>query len=482
MARALSVVILAAGMGKRMKSARPKVLHALCGRPMLSWVVDQARSLDPRRIVVVVGHGAEDVERSLVEHGQRDAVTLVRQEPQLGTGHALQCCLPALGNDPGVVVVLYGDMPLLRHESLAALIELQASEARGGAALLSACPDNPRGFGRIVRGDDDRVLRIVEHKDASPEERAIPEVNLGVYAFDGRELVAALPRLESKNAQGEYYLTDVVGMLVAAGKPVRAAEIEDLEETIGVNNLTDLAEARWVMQMRILEGHLENGVQIEDPATTYVDHGVTIGVGTRILPCTVIRSGVTIGAGCEVGPFTQLRAGTVLEDGAEVGNFTECKNTRVGAHAKAKHLSYLGDAQIGANANIGAGTIFANYDGKKKHPTIVGERAFVGSGTVIVAPNTIGAGATTGAGAIVTRDSDIGAGEVWVGMPARQLKRSAPHASGKHHAAKSDTHKGHGDAREHAKLDVADLEDVAKKDVAKNNDVAKSNTDKKKGG
>lgn len=423
MPAALTVVILAAGLGKRMKSAQPKVLHPLCGKPMIGWVVDQALALDPARIVVVVGHGAERVEGALQGVGRPEQLVFVRQEPQQGTGHALQCCLPALEEDPGVVVVLYGDMPLLRADSVRELLELQARAARGGAALLTATPENPRGFGRIVRGADDAVERIVEDKDANEIEKSIPEVNLGVYAFDGRELVRLLPRLEAKNAQGEYYLTDVIGMLVAARRPVAALEIEDLDETIGVNTLADLAEARWVAQLRILERHLENGVYIEDPATTYIDHDVTIGIGTRILPCTVIRSGCVVGAGCEVGPFAQLRAGTVLADGAEIGNFTECKNTRMGEHAKAKHLAYLGDAEIGARTNIGAGTIFANYDGQAKHKTRVGERVFVGSGTVIVAPNTIPAGVITGAGAIVVKNSTIEAGEVWVGMPARPLKK-----------------------------------------------------------
>lgn len=426
MATARTVVILAAGKGQRMKSPRPKVLHALCGRPMLAWVVDQALTLDPTRVIVVVGHGAAEVEAALVESGQRDRVTLVNQEPQKGTGHALQCCLPALGSDPGVVIVLYGDMPLLRDSSLETLLLTQAHAARGGAALLTAMPDNPRGFGRIVRAGDDSVERIVEDKDANAIEKAIPEVNLGVYAFDGRELVAALPKLESKNAQGEFYLTDVIGMLVRAKKPVAAVELEDIEETIGVNTLADLSEARFVLQMRILEKHLENGVYIEDPATTYIDHGVAIGVGTRILPCTVIRAGCTIGAGCEVGPFTQLRAGTVLADGAEVGNFTECKNTRLGAHSKAKHLAYLGDAEIGARTNIGAGTIFANYDGKAKHKTSVGDRVFVGSGTVVVAPNTIPDGSTSGAGAVITRNSSMRPGETWVGVPAKLMKKKGP--------------------------------------------------------
>jgi bifunctional UDP-N-acetylglucosamine pyrophosphorylase/glucosamine-1-phosphate N-acetyltransferase len=421
-----SVVILAAGLGKRMKSARPKVLHPLCGRPMVSWVIDQALSLDPERVLLVVGHGADDVEQALVAARQRDRVTLVEQNPQLGTGHALQVCTKALGKNPGRVVVLYGDMPLLRRESLSELIKTHDDSAGAGVALLTVWSADPRGFGRIVRAQDGSgsVRRIVEERDASAHERDIGEVNLGVYCFDGRALLDALPQLRNDNKQGEYYLTDVVGMFVEKNLAAVAVELDDPDEAIGVNTLAQLAEARWALQVRILEEHMERGVYVEDPATTYVDHGVEIGVGTKILPCTVIRSGVKIGAGCEVGPFAQLRTGTVLDDGAEIGNFTECKNARIGAHAKAKHLSYIGDAEIGAKTNIGAGTIFANYDGVAKHKSIVGAKAFVGSGTVVVAPNTIADGATTGAGAVVTRNAGIGRGEVWVGVPARRLEKS----------------------------------------------------------
>jgi bifunctional UDP-N-acetylglucosamine pyrophosphorylase/glucosamine-1-phosphate N-acetyltransferase len=431
MARCGSVVILAAGQGKRMQSALPKVLHPLCGRPMLAWVLDQAQALEPERVVVVVGSGAEAVRAAVAAHPLGARAQCVLQEPQLGTGHALQVALRdapgGLARDPGLTVVLCGDMPCLRGGSLVRLLEAQAAGAAGGTAqsgmaLLTALVDDPRGFGRVVRDEHDGVLRIVEERDASEEEREIPEINLAVYAFDGAVLVRALAGLANDNAQGEYYLTDAVAGFRGEGRPVAAVELEDPDEALGVNSLAQLAEARWVLQARILEAHLANGVAIEDPATTYVEHGVEIGAGTRILPCTVIRAGVRIGRGCEVGPFAHLRAGSVLEDGAEVGNFVELKATRLGEHAKAKHLSYLGDGDVGARANIGAGTIFANYDGRAKHRTVVGERTFVGSGTVIVAPNELGAGSTTGAGAVVTRDSGVGAGEVWVGVPARRLR------------------------------------------------------------
>jgi bifunctional UDP-N-acetylglucosamine pyrophosphorylase/glucosamine-1-phosphate N-acetyltransferase len=424
MPRPDTVVILAAGQGTRMKTGEPKVLAPVCGRTLLAWVVDSALALDPKSVIVVVGHGADAVKASARDLDPKGRLKFVVQEPQRGTGHALQCCLSALGADPGVVVVLYGDMPLLSSESLQRLIAAQA-ETRGGAALLSAEPKDARAFGRIVRGADGGVQRIVEHKDAGAPERAIREVNLGVYAFDGRALVAHLPHLKDDNAQKELYLTDVVARLVAEGKRVSAIVLEDEREAIGVNTLGHLAEARAVLQARILEEHMLAGVYIEDPATTYVDWGVRIGARTRILPCTVIRSGVVIGEHCEVGPFTQLRPGTVLEDGAELGNFVEAKNSRVGKRSKAKHLAYLGDATLGEKVNIGAGTIFANYDGKAKHPTRVEDGAFVGSGTVLVAPCKIGRGAVTGAGAVIKRNSDVPAGETWVGVPAKKLDKSA---------------------------------------------------------
>ena len=412
-----TVVILAAGQGTRMKLGSPKVMAPLCGRPMIAWVVDQALALDPKRVIVVVGHGGDEVRDAVT--GIDPRVTCVVQGEQLGTGHAVQMCLPELGDEPGTVVLLYGDMPLLTAESLTRLCEAQAATG-GGMAMLTSEPEDPRGFGRILRNAQG-VEAIVEEKDATDEQRAIREVNLGVYAFHGPDLVRLLPKLSNDNAQGEYYVTDLVGMLVEESAKVDAVVLDDEVEAIGVNTIAHLSEARTELQARILGEHMANGVLIEDPATTYIDHGVCIGAGTRVLPCTVIRTGVVIGSGCEVGPFSHLRVETVLEDGAEVGNFTEAKKSRLGAGSKAKHLAYLGDAEIGQGANIGAGTIFANYDGEAKHACTVGDGSFVGSGSILVAPVTVGAGATTGAGAVVTRGAKVPAGEVWVGVPARPI-------------------------------------------------------------
>ena len=430
-----TVVILAAGQGTRMKSALPKVLHEICGKPMLGWVIDQAVSLDPKKIVVVIGHGGDAVREAAQQSAGGDRIECVVQEPQNGTGHALQVAAPLIDPQAGTVVVLYGDMPVLAPESLRELIEARDAAGAEGMAMLTAIPDDPTGLGRICRDEDGRFTGIVEQKDATEEELTIGEVNLGVYAFHGAGLLESLPKLSNDNAQGEYYLTDVPAMFVAAGHEVATGVLEDPDEAIGVNNLMQLAEARWPLQIRILERHLANGVRIEDPASTYIDADVQIGKGTRVLPCTVIRGGVVVGEDCEVGPFTHLRKGTVLEDGAEIGNFTESKNSVLGSGTKAKHLSYLGDARIGAGVNVGAGTIFANYDGVHKHVTEVGDGAFIGSGTTIVGPNKLGACSTTGANSVVTRTADVGENQVWAGIPARHFEGAKSAAQLKAEAA-----------------------------------------------
>lgn len=419
-----TVVILAAGKGTRMRSERPKVLHELCGRPMLGWVIDACLGLEPERVVIVVGHRAADVEEAARAEFPDVELEFVLQEPQLGTGHALQVAAPAIGGAERVVVT-YGDMPLLRTESLRRLVEAQAgaseTDAFDSVSLLTAVVDEPHGYGRVLRHEDgDTFERIVEQKDATPPEQLVNEINLGVYCFARAHLDRDLGRLSNDNAQGEYYITDLVGMAASDRRRVVPIVLDDAGEAQGVNDLAQLADVRWQVQLGILEEHMANGVRIMDPATTYIDHGVEIGAGTEVLPCTVIRGGVRIGEDCSIGPFTHLRVGAVMGDGSKMGNFTEMKKSTLGKGSKANHLAYLGDATIGEGTNIGAGTIFANYDGKDKHPTEVGDGAFVGSGSVIVAPNTIPDGATLGAGAILTRDAGVGEGEVWIGLPAKR--------------------------------------------------------------
>ncbi len=417
MSRPLAVVCLAAGLGKRTKLSIPKVLLPLCGRTLVACSLDATDALKPQRTIVVVHHQKEKVEKEL---SARKSLVCVDQGKPMGTGHAVKVAMAALGDFDGDVLVTYGDCPLTTSETLATLRTLRENAP---CSVLTAFADDPTGLGRILRDDQDRFIGIREHRDCTEAELANEEINAGIYCFDSKALRPALEKLQPKNAQGEFYLTDVIAQFVAEGKEPATMTLGDDREALGVNTLTDLALARSVMQERILVEHLNNGVLIVDPGTTFIDHGVEIGADTRILPCTVIGSGCKIGTHCEVGPFAHLRVGTVLEDGAEIGNFVEAKKSRIGAGSKAKHLTYLGDTVIGKQANIGAGTITANYDGTHKHETKIGDQCFVGSGTVIVAPSELGARSMTGAGAIVKRGSKIEADEVWVGVPARKLKR-----------------------------------------------------------
>lgn len=413
----LAVVILAAGKGTRTKLSSPKVLLPLCGRSLLATVLDAVAELDPARTLLVLGHDKDRIAATLTG---RSGLEIVDQGEARGTGHAVQVAFAELSDFEGDLLVVYGDCPLIRPDTLRSLREVRGEAP---ASILTAYLPDPSDLGRILRDEQGELVAIREAKDCSAAEAEVDEINAGVYCFDPVRLGGPLQALTNDNAQGEYYLTDVVGRFVERGSPVPTFEAEDPDEILGVNSLVDLAMVREIMQERILLGHMEAGVVIEDPGTTYIDHGVEIGAETRILPCTVLRSGVRIGRGCEVGPFTHLRPGTVLEDHAEIGNFVEAKKSRLGRGSKAKHLTYLGDTTIGEKANIGAGTITANYDGVGKYQTRIGDRAFVGSGTVLVAPSAMGDDARTGAGAIVTRGTEIGAGETFVGVPARPLRQ-----------------------------------------------------------
>ncbi len=419
MSRPLAVVVLAAGLGTRTKVSVPKVLLPLCGRTLLATVLDTVAELRADRTVVVLHHGKERIEETLAD---RDGLAIVDQGEPRGTGHAVQVAMEALADFDGDVMIVYGDVPLMTADTLQALRDARGS---AGASVLTAYPDDPTGLGRILRGSEGEMLGIREERDCSDAERTIDEINAGFYCYDAAGLRPLLAGLSDDNAQGELYLTDTVFALLDDGQAVVTVAADDPEDVTGINDLRQLSLATQIMRERILLEHLGNGVIIDDPASTYIDHGVTIGRDTRVLPCTVIHSGVVIGEHCEVGPFSHLRVGTKLENRAEVGNFVETKKAHIGEGTKAKHLTYLGDAVLGSDANIGCGTITANYDGKHKHQTTIGDGAFVGSGTVLVAPMTMGPGSSTGAGAIVTRGTSIGEGETYVGVPAKPLRARA---------------------------------------------------------
>ena len=451
-----NAVILAAGYGTRMKSALPKVLHPLAGRPMIDWCVRSVVAAGVERPVVVVGHGREQVQASL---GARVAYAV--QDDLLGTAHAVQQAAPLLQASAGPILVTYADMPLLRSETLRALVDAfaaaQADAPEVVCAMLTVVRDDPQGFGRIVRDGQGWIAAIVEEVDCTPEQRVIRELNPGIYCFDGAWLWENVPSVPVSR-KGEYYLTDLVALAVAQGKRV-LTEPAPVEEVDGINTRVHLAQAEAVLRRRILERHMLAGVTIQDPASTYVDDMVSIGADSVVLAGCHLEGATVIGAGrglaptrrlwtaesataagwpgrsssrrgmdagAEIGPFGHLRKGAHLGEGVHMGNFGEVKNSYLGPGTKMGHFSYLGDAQIEGDVNIGAGTITCNYDGTHKHKTAIGRGAFIGSDTMLVAPLTIGAGARTGAGSVVTHD--VGPGELVYGVPARA--KAAPPASG----------------------------------------------------
>jgi bifunctional UDP-N-acetylglucosamine pyrophosphorylase/glucosamine-1-phosphate N-acetyltransferase len=431
-------VLLAAGKGKRLKSETPKVLHPICGRPALWHVMQAGLAAKPTKVIVVVGHGADDVRAEVASWKISPRPVFVEQRRQLGTGHATGVAEQAVGRADDVLV-MGGDFDPVTGDDVKRLV---ASHRRSNAAatIASTVLDEPGGYGRVVRRGS-RLVEIVEDVDATPEIRAIREVSIVLFAFRRRELFAALPLLDRKNRQREYYLNRVIPHMLEAGQKVNVVSV-DTGGAMGLNSRAGLAAVEAVVRERINARHMANGVTFVDPGATYVDVDVEIGADSVIYPNTFLERGSRIGAacgigpsvamagstigdgsvvrfsvlegarvgeGCEVGPFARLREGAVLEDGAQVGNFVEVKATTLGRGAKAKHLTYLGDAEIGERANIGAGTVTVNYDGYVKHTTRVGSGARIGSDTMLVAPVTIGRDATTGAGSVITKDVPDGA-------------------------------------------------------------------------
>lgn len=430
----MEVVILAAGKGTRMRSDLPKVLQPIAGRPMLEHVIATARTLAARRICVVYGHGGEQVR----ERCGADDVVWARQAPQLGTGHAVQQALPHLADDD-LAMVLYGDVPLITPQTLARLAEAAAG---GRLGLLTVMLDDPTGYGRILRDQSGRVVRIVEHKDASETERAVREVNTGMLVAPVTRLRDWLGRIDNQNVQGEYYLTDIIGLAVADGVEVVAVQPDAVWETLGVNNKCQLAALERIHQRNIADRLLDDGVTLIDPARidvrgelicgrdVEIDVGcvfegrVQLADGVRIGPHCVLRN-ATLGPGtrlaafslvedtlagtdCVIGPYARTRPGTRLGDDVHLGNFVEVKNSHIASHSKANHLAYIGDADIGQRVNVGAGTITCNYDGASKHRTVIEDDVFIGSDTQLVAPVRVGRGATLAAGTTLTKDAPDG--------------------------------------------------------------------------
>ncbi|MFF2020072.1 bifunctional UDP-N-acetylglucosamine diphosphorylase/glucosamine-1-phosphate N-acetyltransferase GlmU [Paenibacillus sp. NPDC058177] len=423
-------VVLAAGQGKRMKSKLYKVLHPVCGKPMVGHVLDTVKATGCQRSIVIVGHGAEAVQAYL-----GDKAEYVLQEQQLGTGHAVKQAKDLLGGEEGTTIVICGDTPLVTTETLNGLMTLH-EENQAAATVLSAVMDDPTGYGRIIRGEDGGVQKIVEQKDCTAEEAAVQEINTGTYCFDNAKLFAALEKVTNSNNQQEYYLTDVIGILRASGEVVLGYQTKDAAESIGVNDRLALSEAEGHMRSRINRYHMLNGVTIIDPASTYIGADVVIGADTVLYPGTILKGSTDIGENCvigpsteiedsrvfdgaeikqsvlnqaevgartTVGPFAYLRPGAVLGEEVKVGDFVEIKNATIGDGSKVSHLSYIGDAAVGSNVNVGCGAITVNYDGYNKAKTEIGDDAFIGSNVNLIAPVNVGKGAYVVAGSTITR-------------------------------------------------------------------------------
>ncbi|MGW4769074.1 bifunctional UDP-N-acetylglucosamine diphosphorylase/glucosamine-1-phosphate N-acetyltransferase GlmU [Nocardia sp. NPDC004278] len=441
-----AVVVLAAGAGTRMRSKTPKVLHSLAGRSMLAHALHAANEIDPAFLITVVGHDREQVGAAVADVAAelgRDITTAI-QEEQLGTGHAVQCALASVPADfTGDLLVTSADVPLLDGHTLSALLDEHRSyPERSAVTVLTFVPDDANGYGRIVRNAKGQVIEIVEHADATPEQSAITEVNSGVYAFDAAVLRTMIGRLSTANAQHELYLTDVLRLAREAGHPVHGARLLDAAKVTGVNDRVQMSEAARTLNRYILERHMRAGVTIIDPATTWVDAGVKIARDAEIRPGVQLLGGTVIGEdavvgpdstltdvvvgdgarvvrthgdqavigpGANIGPFSYLRPGTVVGDSGKLGAFVETKNASIGAHSKVPHLTYVGDATIGEHSNIGASSVFVNYDGVKKHHTVVGSHVRTGSDTMFVAPVTVGDGAYTAAGTVLRRSVPPGA-------------------------------------------------------------------------
>lgn len=417
--RNVAAIILAAGEGTRMESSIPKVLHPICGKPMIEYPIDTINSIGIRSIIIVIGHRADLVRERL------KGVKCVNQDKLLGTGDAVLKAKRSLSKDDRIdtVLICYGDVPLLTPETLKRIIDRHVS-TRSGCTLLTSHLKNPTGYGRIQRSDNDKIVKVVEELDASIYEKVIEEVNVGVYCFNKDILFEALESIRPNNRKKEYYLTDVIGILARSNALIDAVSTDVPEEFLGVNTRDDLIHAEQIIRHRVLRRIMQKGVRVVDPQNTYVEEGVEIEKDTVIYPYTFIERGVKIGTRCSIGPFARLRSGTVVGDEVSIGNFVEIVRSHIDRYTKIRHQAYIGDTIIGKRVNIGAGTIVANYDGRRKHKTVIEDNAFIGTGTILIAPVKIGKGAVTGAGSVVTKNKNVPAGKTVVGVPAKALKKA----------------------------------------------------------
>lgn len=410
----LAVIILAAGKSTRMKSAVPKVLHPICGRSMLDYVLDLVKGIKADKVVAVLGFQNREVAKLI-----RPGIRVVIQKRLLGTADAVKQAAGLLRNFKGTVLVLYADNPLLKKETIKRLLKHHA-ENNLDATLLTAVVEKPDGYGRVLRDKYSSICGIVEEKDADDFQKDIREINTGIVCFNNRKLFEALKYIRANNRKREYYLTDAIGIIYKNGGLIDSVKAGDLDEALGINSRVELARANKIMQARINEDFMKEGVTIVDPDSTFIGFGARIGRDTTIYPFTVIEKDVKIGRRCVIGPFAHLRESTVIKDDVLAGNFLEIVRSKINPQTIAKHFCYIGDARIGSRVNIGAGMVVANFDGREKHSTVIEDGSFIGSDTVLIAPVRVGRRAVTGAGSAVVRD--VPAGATVVGVPARVLK------------------------------------------------------------
>jgi len=414
----ISIVIPAAGKGERMKSSTPKVLHRICGRPMIEYVLDFTKGVNAEETVVVLGFKHEIVRRHI-----RPGIKIAIQKKMLGTADAIKSGLRVLKGNTGTVVVLYGDIPLLTTETLNKLIRHHLKN-RPDATILTSEVNNPKGYGRIMRDKCSSICGIVEEKDTDDFQKEIKEVNTGIICFDKGKLKACIGEIKPNNKKKEFYLTDIIHIFYKKGYIIDGIKLADFEEALGINSGVELARANTIMQKRINERLMKGGVAIIDPGSTFISFGVKIGEGTVIYPFTIIEKDVKIGNRCSIGPFAHLREGTRIDSDVVVGNFLEIVRSKLSPKILAKHFGYIGDSRIGKGVNIGAGTVTANFDGRAKGMTVIKQGAFIGSDTVLVAPVKIGRNAVTGAGSVVVKRQNIPDNAVVAGVPAKPLKRN----------------------------------------------------------